>query len=234
MPDVIGRVPNPARRTGLNGARPLAERWTEAIDQLHRVAPGTPFTEMISEHGLDRLYDLIAQKQIANAPPPPDPQTREAMHELYNLKIAFNSCALEMKGNQRWLEYAQTDWRHRILGIHPDAFTPPPGVYSTAVGEDKFADAHEARTTVKEMHARLAWIRGICARISESKSFEAQPPGEQAIRLMQAFTARKLEADVRIEALEAAAMALNARLSRLERGKKSKPKRSTSTQRKLK
>jgi hypothetical protein len=237
MVDVVGRIPDARRRTGLNGGRPLHVRFQEALQIAAREIPTNDIgrqclTLMESELNLDMIYSAIEASRQRRAPREPDAATREAMSELYHLKVEFNRCALEMKSNQNWLQYARTDWRHQILGLHPDCFTPPPGVFSTAVGEDKFDDAYQARAAVAEMHKRLAWIRGICALMSASKSFEAQPPGEQSIRLMQAFAARKLEADARIEALEAACMALNARLSQLERGKKSKTRSTPHTKRK--
>jgi hypothetical protein len=205
MPDVIGRVHRP--RLGLNGARPIAERWTEAIDELRRVAPGVPYGQPISEMNLDHLHDLIEAHRKVSAPPPPDPRMREAIDEIYAIKVEFNRCALEIKQAQNWLGYARTDWRHRILGLHPDIFTPPPGLYPTGEA-NRFADAFEARAAVKELHKRLSWIRGICSLISSARAFENQPAGEQSIRLMEAFVARKLEADRRIEALEAHCMAI--------------------------
>jgi hypothetical protein len=232
MPDVIGRVHRP--RLGLNGARPIAERWTEAIDELHRVAPGVPFGQPISEINLDRLYDLISEHRKANAPPPLDPAIREAASELYRLQMLFNNSSLEIKNSQRWLEYARTDWRHKLLGdITADCFVSV-GVFPTAVGSGPhFSNAIEAREAARAMEPRLQWIRAIAAQISSARAFENLPPAEQSIRLMQALVAKRGEDEARIATLESQNMALEARLDRFERQrKKSKPKRSTSTQRK--
>jgi hypothetical protein len=224
MVDVVGRVPRP--RLGLNGARPIAERWTEAIDELHRIAPGVPFGQPISEMNLDRLYDLISEHRKAKAPPPMDPQTREAASELYRLKMLFNGCSLEIKDSQKWLQFAHTDWRHKLLGdITADCFVSV-GVYPTSVSESpRFANAIEAREAVREMHPRLQWVRAIASQISSARAFENLPPAEQSIRLMRALAAKQAEDEARIVALEAACMALQAQVGRLE-SKKSKPKKS--------
>jgi hypothetical protein len=163
-----------------------------------------------------------------------DPQTREAASEVYRLQMLFNNSSLEIKNSQGWLRYACDDWRHRLLGdITPDLFVSV-GQYPTSVSvSPRFSSASEAREAVRAMEPRLEWVRAIASKISSARAFEKQPEATQAIRLMQAFVARKLKSDRRIEALEAAYMAASARLDRIERGKKSiKPKRSTSTQRK--
>jgi hypothetical protein len=180
MVDAVGRVYRP--RIGLAGARPLAERWDEAIQTLHRVAPDVGFTAMISEHNLDHLYDLITEKQIANAPPPPDAATREAINEHYDLKNTFNSSALEIKQAQGWLQYAYADWRHQLLkDITADLFVS----VATVSESPRFANSTEAREAVRKMHARLQWVRAIASQINSARAFEKLPPAEQSIRLMQ-------------------------------------------------
>jgi len=228
MPVPIGRPYRP--RIGLNGARPIAERWQEAVDLLARVAPDTPFLAQISEHNLDALHDLIAEKQKAKAPPQPDAATRDAMNELYEFEKQFNSCSLEIKAAQGWLQHARNDWRHKLLGhITPECFTSV-GLFPTAVGEGpKFSNAYEGRRAVQEMLPRLQWVRAICAQINEARAFEKLPPADQSFALMRAFVAKRAESEARITALESYCAALEARIGRLERGNKPKKSKSRPT-----
>ena len=236
MPLAVGRVPDSRYRTGLAGGRPLHIRFQEALQTAARGIPESDTTArqcltlMESEFNLDLIYRQIEASKVRRAPREPDAATRAADSELYQLKLEFNRCVLEIRNSQIFLERARSDWRHQILGIHPDAFTPAPGLFATAVGEGPdFANAIEARTAVSEMHKRLSWIRGICAHINECKSFEVQPKELQAFTLLRALVARFTDFETRIEALEARAMAAAARLDRLERHLKPKNSKSRST-----
>ena len=75
------------------------------------------------------------------------------------------------------------------------------------------------------MLPRLQFVRDICTAIKEARHFEAQERDQQALDLCQALAVRKAESDARVIALEAQCAALEARLNRLERGRrKKKPK----------
>jgi len=231
MVDVIGRIPNAARRTGLNGCRPLAERWAEGIDLLNRIAPDTGFNAMISEHNYDRLCDLIIEKQKAKAPPPLDAATREAAHEYFALQQQWNATALDIKNSQRFLEYAKDTWQHRLLkDISPDCFETP-GTFDLSVSNG-FQNAIEARQAAKHLETHLRRIIGVKNKIAEARRFDAAPADQRALELVGALAARFRDFKARIATLESQNMALEARVGRLEKPKKSKSKRCTPTKRK--
>jgi len=225
MPVPIGRPHRP--RIGLNGARPLAERWQEAVDLLQRIAPGTPFSTMISELNLDTLNDLIVEKHKAKAKPEPDAATRAAAQEYWALQTQWNSIALEIKNDQRWLESARHQWQHKLLqDISANCFEVP-GLFDTSVGRFPFANAMEARLAAKELLPRLQRLHGIRAQISEARRHDTLPAGDRALELIRALVARFTDFETRIEALEAHNMALEARLGRIERSLKPKSKKSS-------
>src|SRR5215469_5069197 len=189
MVDVIGRIPNAARRTGLNGCRPLAERWAEGIDLLNRIAPDTGFNAMISEHNYDRLCDLIIEKQKAKAPPPLDAATREAAHEYFALQQQWNATALDIKNSQRFLEYAKDTWQHRLLkDISPDCFETP-GTFDLSVSNG-FQNAIEARQAAKHLETHLRRIIAVKNKIAEARRFDAAPADQRALQLVEALVAR--------------------------------------------
>src|SRR5262249_47028159 len=139
-----------------------------------------------------------------------------------------NSCSLEIKNSQFWLQHARDDWRHKLLGhITPECFTSV-GLFPTACGEGPdFSSAYEARQAVQEMLPRLQWVRAICAQINQARAFEKYPPADQSFALMRALVAKRAEDEARIAALESLCMALGARIDRLERGPKPKPTKSS-------
>jgi hypothetical protein len=222
MVSVVGRVPDARRRTGLNGARPLAERWQEGIDLLRRIAPETGFHEPISEFGLDRLFALIAQKQVEKAPPQPDSQTLAAAQEFWEFQRQWNSIALEIKQAQPWLERARTDWKHKLLkDISLDCFETP-GLFDNSVGPCPFKNPTEAREASRTLMPHLQRLRRVLAAIDEARRFESFSADQQALALVRALIGRFTDFEARIAALEAHNMALEARMGRLERGKKCK------------
>src|SRR6516165_9599228 len=87
----INRVPDARRRLGQ--IAPLSVRWLAALDQLRAVAPGVPWGQPMSEIGLDDLQDFIAQKRREQEPPPPTPETREAVREVRAMQAQFNVCS---------------------------------------------------------------------------------------------------------------------------------------------
>jgi len=232
MVGIPGRVPNSANRLGLHGAKPLSARWDAAVDLLHRISPGTPVPVPANELNLDRVLELVAEARVRATPPEPDPQTRAAADEFFQLQRDFNSVALQIKQAQRWLITAKDNWRHKLLkDISPDCFQEI-APYDTAVGDFPFHSAYEARVAAKDMLQRVLWLRGIWGQISEAKSFEAQTKDLQALDLVKALAGRFTDFENRIAAVEAHNMALEARIGRLERGnkpaKKSKRPKSSS------
>ena len=174
---------------------------------------------MMSELALDDLLDALEAALAAMAPPPDNPAIREARLEFSQFQREFNSCCITIKNSQGFLQRAVTDWRHRLLGdITPDCFSVPLQLdYST-----EFRSVSEARKAVQAMLPRLQWVKGIVAQITEARRFETQERDQQALDLIRALAARKVEADTKIITLEGQCAALTARLDRLERRKKPK------------
>lgn len=233
MPVPVGRPYRP--RIGHESARPIAERWQEAVDLLNRIAPGTAYPPMISEHNLDTLSDLIVEKRKAKAKPEPDAQTRQAANEYFEMQRQWNSVALEIKNDQRWLLRAKDSWQHRLLrDITPNCFEVP-GLFDTACGEFPFQSARGAREAAKALLPHLQRLHGIRAAISEAQRHDSLSAGDRALELIRALAARFMDFESRIEAVEALGMALEARIGRLERSlkpkatKSSRPKSTRST-----
>jgi hypothetical protein len=178
---------------------------------------------MMSELALDDVTDALEAAKAAMVPAAPSPETREAVREVREMMRQFNACSLEIKAAQFWLQRAVDDWQHRLLGnISTDCFHVP-GLYPTGVGEgSQFSSVLEARQAAKEMLPRLQWVRGVVAKISEAKSFDAQPIEQRCMELIRALWTRLQENQNRIIELEALTSALTARIDRLER---KKPKR---------
>jgi hypothetical protein len=240
----VGRIPDPQRRTGLNGARPLHVRFQEALQVAAREIPaddiGRQFlTLMESELNLDTIYNAIETSRQRRASPEPTPELRAAWQEIYALITEFNTDAIKLKQLARWLDYARQDWRHILRKLNPDCWTPAPGTFPTNTrSSDLYPTVMDAREAAKQLITRRAWLRGIVSEIESAQTFETWPHGEQAFELCRALFNENVALKAKVTALESAIMALDARLGRLERDKsepkKSKPKRSTSTQRKLK
>jgi hypothetical protein len=219
------RIPNPKRRVGQIG--PLSERWADALARVRRELPSDHppqaacSTTMMSELGLDDILDALEAALAAMPPPPDNPMIREARQEFLRLQREFNTSASEIKSAQSWLKYAVKEWRHVLLGdITADMFSVPPQLdYST-----EFRSTVEAHEAVQFLVPRLEWVRAVLAKISAVRRFDTQARDQQTLDLVHALTVRKQESDARIIALEAAATALEARLNRLERGRKRKAK----------
>jgi hypothetical protein len=224
-------------RLGIQTA--LAERWQSAIDELHRVAPGVPYGQPISEMNLDHLHDLIEKHRKVNASPEPAPELRAAWQEIYQIKVQFNGDAIKLKQSAWWLDGARRDWRHILRKLSPDCWTPAPGVFPTDTrSSDLYPNVEAAREAAKALIARRAWLRAIVSEIEGAKSFETWSHGEQAFELCRALFNENVALKTRVTALEGAYMAAQARLDRLERGnqpkmsEKSKTRSTPNTKRK--
>jgi hypothetical protein len=203
-------------------------RWAEAVERVQNEMPAShPLRSscngMMSELALDDLLDALEAAKAQLTPPPDTPERREAVREYYDMRRAWNSACIEIKNAQGWLQRAVNDWKHRLLAdISTDCFHIPSQL-PTTVGVE-FNSAYQARQVVKELLPRLQWARGVLAKIGDARSFDNQPIEQQCMSLIHALLARLLESQNRIIALEAATTALEARINRLERGRRKKAK----------
>jgi hypothetical protein len=208
---------------------PLEVRWREAMERVETELPADhPLQSachgmMRSELALDDVLDALEAALAAMMPPEPTPESRAAVAEIRDMQRQFNSCSLEIKAAQPWLLRARDDWKHRLLkDIAADCFNVP-GLYPMGVGGGpQFTSIYQARQAAKEMLPRLQWARGVCAAIKAARSFDNQSPDAQAMELCHTIVKRLAERDERIIGLEAQCTALEARLNRLERGRRKK------------
>jgi hypothetical protein len=225
--NAVNRVPDARRRTGL--VPPLEARWRETVERIRtELPPDHPMqsagSAMRSELALDDLQDQFYTAKAEQQPPPDSPAIREARAEFREFQRQYNAACLEIKAAQPFLRHAATDWKLRLLGlVSPDMFSvPTPVDFST-----EFRSVSEARQSVQSMLPRLQFIKGICAQITAARHFEAQSLDERNSDLIGALVARKQDTDARVVKLEAQCTALEARLNRLERGRRKKTKAST-------
>jgi hypothetical protein len=227
----VGRIPDPQRRTGLNGGRPLHVRFQEALQIAAREIPADDVGRqclnlMESELNLDTIYSAIDASRQRRAPPEPTPELRAIWQEIYQLITEFNADAIKLKQLSRWLDYARQDWRHILRKLNPDVFTPAPGTFPTNTRSgDLYPTVMGAREAAKALITRRAWLRDIVSEIEGAKTFETWPHGEQALELCHALFNENINLKNRVTALESAAMALQAQVGRLE--SKKSIKRST-------
>jgi hypothetical protein len=225
--NAVNRVPDPRRRTGF--VPPLSVRWAETVERIRtELPPSHPLQSggntMQNEIALDDLQDAFYAAKAALAPATPNPETRAAAQEYYDMRRAWNSACLEIKNAQGWLGRAVNDWKHRLLSdISTDCFHIPNQLPSAVGDGPQFNSILAARRATTELLPKLQWARGVLAKISEAKRFEAQERDQQALDLVAALWTRLQESNARIINLESANTALAAKLDRIERRRK-KPK----------
>jgi hypothetical protein len=183
---------------------------------------------MMGECQLDDLLDGLEAALAERATRPPDPLMSSAVKELYEYFRQWNACCLQIKASQGWLAQKVDDWKFRLMGsLRANMFTVPQLLSISIDDRPTFPSVATVRKAVTDFLPKLQALRGICELIKEAKFFEAQAPEQQCLDLTQALFARLLESQNRVIALEAATTALEARLNRLERGRRKKVKAPT-------
>jgi hypothetical protein len=207
---------------------PLAERWTAAVDTLARLAPGEAAPAPITEINLDAMNARISELRRAKEPPPMDAATCSAAQEFYGFRRQYNSIAVEVRGARGWLQRARSDWRHLLLhDLSPDCFTELQPVSLFPDDTPDFRSVLQARDAARDFLGRLQFARGIQEEIRNAKSFDSLGADQQAVQLCKALFNNQITIQNRLEGIEAALSAIEARADRLERrNKQSNAKRS--------
>ena len=209
MPHVHGKIPDPRRRTGLAGARPLAIRFAEARERATaEISLSHPLRDVLnlmeSEFNIDRIYEAIEQyhnERSTAAQAAEDPMLREARGAVHELIKVWNRACTDIKSSQFWVQCAADDWRHVLMRhIGADLFTVPEQ-YSTDT--DHIQSVRDARAVEKDLTERVSWIRDIVARIDAAKAFEKLPHTEQSFEICRALAAENVAVKSRLAALEA-------------------------------
>src|SRR5262245_51833106 len=101
-------VPNPAHRLGIDGGKPLAERYAAVRALAIREIPVTDpersvINSMVSEQSIDLMYSAIERAMKRKAPAEPSPQLRAEWDALSELARNYNSACIEIKDAQKFL-----------------------------------------------------------------------------------------------------------------------------------
>jgi hypothetical protein len=180
---------------------------------------------MRSELAYDDLADALDAAKAALAAAPRDPLVTAAAREFYDLQKQFNACVVEIRDAQPWLRRAANDWKHQVLNDLLADMAAVPVPQPTSIDERRiFFNVPDARRAASDFMPKLQWARGICEQIKYAKSFDNDPREQQCIALVRALWTRLLESQNRIIALQAATAAAEARIDRLERGRRKKAK----------
>jgi hypothetical protein len=224
-----------APRIGIEGSRPLNQRFADALAEADRALRQDDerigiFNLMCSEASIDliraRIDEVTRKRDVAEAP---NPIIAEHCREAYNLinreNDGYAALVIKIRDAQWRLSALRSDWRYRKLGtriLPADAFTVLPEVNKDYFSTRWLKTTTESKAALDGMHARLKEALRIWSLISRALSFENKPYDQQLMELMAAVVEDQREDRRQRIALQSEVQALHAIVTKPKRKRKSK------------
>jgi hypothetical protein len=207
MPGIPGRIHRP--RLGLEGARPIQQRWEEARQRVLREIPeGNPLRAaanlFMDELNIDAMHDAVTKytDEKTLAAQPSDPRIEPAVDELRHLRTRYSTAWERLRKAQKLLALVVSRPRHQILqDIPPDFAQAAPQISMSVSDWPEIKTFADARSLVHQMQEMVTHIEGRLAQLDYAMTIESKTLDERNELCIEALFRRFIENEHKLDSV---------------------------------